>query len=109
MLLQAALHIFLFLFVAFVAALPFSNPVSDRDHVPQRRFTPEQVEEMRLGQLYQPGYVHTNLTFGNGSGAKTVPLVEADFSLLLDGEGSIQSRDGSSSPPRCSTFTSKKG
>jgi len=63
---------------------------------------------MKLNQVFLPGYVHANLTFGKGSSAETVPLVEADFSLLLDNGGSIQSRDGSTSPPQCSTFTSRR-
>jgi hypothetical protein len=105
MLPQKAFYISYYLFATFIAAAPSPNPDFDDSHLPSLRLPWEEVQAMKEGQPYPPGYIHTYITFGKGSDAFSVPIIEADPSILLDDEDgvrarSLASRDGSF----CSSF-----
>ena len=106
MLLQAVVHISLYLFAASVAAVPSPKPDFDENHLPRMRLPKGQVEAMKRDQSYPPGYIHNYVTFGEGSNAITVPVVEGDPAILLDAEDGIQARDTAPSQ-QCLSFTSK--
>jgi hypothetical protein len=50
------------------------------------------IHSLRTLQTYPPGYIHQNITLGEGSDAVTVTIVEADFDILLDGEDGVRAR-----------------
>jgi hypothetical protein len=100
MLPQKAFYISHYLFAAFIAAAPSPNPDFDDSHLPSLRLPREEVQAMKKNQTYPSGYIHTYITFGKGSDAVSVPIVEADPNILLDDEDgvrarSLASRDGS--------------
>jgi hypothetical protein len=106
MLPQKVFYISHYLFAAFIAAAPSPNPDFDDSHLPSLRLSREEVQAMKEGQIYPSGYIHTYITFGEGSDALSVPIVEVDPNILLDDEDgvrarSLASRDGGSF---CSSF-----
>jgi hypothetical protein len=90
--LQKAFHTYLYLFAAFVAATPSPNPDFDDSHLPDLRLSRDEVQALKEAQIHPPGYVQKYITFGNGSDAVTVPIVEADVDILLDDEQGVKAR-----------------
>jgi hypothetical protein len=92
MLPQKALYMTNYLFAAFIAAAPFPNSGPDESHLPSRRLSVEEVQAMKERQIYPSGYIHTNITFGKGSDAFSVPIIEADPNVLLDNDDGVRAR-----------------
>jgi hypothetical protein len=92
MFLQAAFYISLYLFAASITAAPLSDPDFDDSHLPGLRLSLEEVQAMKESQSYPPGYIHENITLGEGSNAVTVPVVEVDPNILLDDADGLQAR-----------------
>jgi hypothetical protein len=92
MFLQAAFYVSLSLLAASVAAAPSPNPHFDDSHLPGLRLPREEVQAMKKDQTYPPGYVHRNITLGEGSDAVSVPIVEANLNILLDDDDGVRAR-----------------
>jgi hypothetical protein len=90
--LQEVFFISLYLFAAFITATPSPNLDFDDSHLPSIRFSREEVQAMKEAQAYPPGYIHDYITFGNGSDATSVPLIEPDYDIFLSDEDGIRAR-----------------
>jgi hypothetical protein len=92
MFLQRAFYISLYIFAVSIAAAPPPNPYFDESHLPSSSLSRDEVQAMREGQTYPPGYSHRYITLGEGSDAASEPIVEADPNILLDDENGVRAR-----------------
>jgi hypothetical protein len=97
MFLQEAFYIFLYLFAASTAAAPPSN-------LPSLRLSLSEVQAMKEAQTHLPGYIHDYISLGG----RSVPVVEADPDILLDGEDGHRARARSLNGA-CRSFTNAAG
>jgi hypothetical protein len=66
---------------AGIDAVAFPQPKNEG--LPSARLTRQQVQDLKDSQIYSPGHIHRNLTFGKGDSIRTVSIVEADCDILL--------------------------
>lgn len=83
--------VILFFLSSAVIAAP-SQGLSDASYLPSARLPAEKVAMMKRDQKYPPGYHHSNVTFGEGADAISVPVIEADPDILLDNDKGIHAR-----------------
>ncbi|KAH7322009.1 secreted in xylem 2 protein, SIX2 [Rhexocercosporidium sp. MPI-PUGE-AT-0058] len=91
MFLRTAIYSSVFL-AAVISANPFPSSDYPDSHLPDLRLTREEVQVMKREQIHEPGYVHKYVTLGTGDDAITVPIIEADPTILLSDEEGVKAR-----------------